>query len=189
MVCTAASSDKCPLAVVGKSKRPRCFSLSPNGIPPIAYTHQSNAWFDKGVTLWWLNSVFWPWHVEKHGEVCCLLLLDNCSAHRVLKEQYSRFIIILFLPPRVTSWHQPADMGMIASLKVGYRVKMLDILLSLFDAPGGYESASIARARQPRGMKGLDYDGKATLLDAMKILQPLWDGDKKYAYLDSIARC
>ena len=129
------------------------------------------------------------WHLEKYGEVYCLLLLDNCSAHRVLKEQYSRFIIILFLPPRVTSWYQPADMGMIASLKVGYRVKMLDILLSLFDAPGGYESASIARARQPRGMKGFDYGGKAILLDAMKILQPLWDGDKKYAYLDLIARC
>ena len=89
MVCTAASNYKCPLAVVGKSKRPQCFSLSPNGIPPIAYTHQSNAWFDKGVTLWWLNNVFWPWHVENHGEVYCLLLLDNCSAHCVLKEQYS----------------------------------------------------------------------------------------------------
>ena len=38
-------------------------------------------------------------------------------------------------------------------------------------------------------MKGLDYGGKATLLDAMKILQPLWDGDNKYAYSDSSARC
>ena len=38
-------------------------------------------------------------------------------------------------------------------------------------------------------MKGLDYGGKATLLDAMQILLPLWDGDNKYAYSDSIACC
>ena len=101
--------------------------------------------------------------MERHGEVYCILLLDNYSAHNVSKDKYSRYIIILFLPPRVTSWHQPADMGMIASLKVGYRVKMSS------------------------GMKGFDYGGKATVLDAMKILQQLWEGDHKYAYSHSIA--
>ena len=70
----------------------------------------------------------------------------------------SRYIIILFLPPRVTSRHQPANIGMISSVKVRYRVKMLDILLSLFDVPGGYKSANtIACVLQPSGMKGLDY--------------------------------
>ena len=53
-------------------------------------------------------------------------------------------------------------MGMIASLKVGYRVKMSS------------------------GMKGLDYGGKATVLDAMKILQQLWEDDHKYAYIRSL---
>ena len=42
---------------------------------------------------------------------------------------------------------------------------------------------------QPSGTKGLDYGGKTTLLDTIKILQPLWGGNNKYTYSDSIARC
>ena len=89
MVCTAACSAKCPLAVLGKSKKPGCFSLVPEGVPTIAYTNQSNPWFTKGVTLWWINNIFWPWRVERHGEVYCILLLDNCSVNNVLKDKYS----------------------------------------------------------------------------------------------------
>mmetsp|Transcript_37893 Transcript_37893/g.38355 ORF Transcript_37893/g.38355 Transcript_37893/m.38355 type:complete len:104 (+) Transcript_37893:26-337(+) len=103
MVCTAACNAKCLLAIVGKSKKPRCFPLSPGGVPPIIYTHPSNDWFTQEVTLWWINNVFWPWHVERHGEVFCILLLDNCLAHNVSKDKYSQYINILFLPQRVTS--------------------------------------------------------------------------------------
>ena len=66
---------------------------------------------------------------------------------------------------------------------------MLDILLSSVDAPGGYESATISCALQPSAMKGLDYGGQATVLNAMKILQQSWEWDHKYAYSHSIACC
>ena len=89
----------------------------------------------------------------------------------------------------MTSNHQPADMGMIASLKVGYRTKMLEKLLAIFDEEGGYERAAEARKMIKAGCRGLDYGGKAHLLDASTILFELWSKDGKYAKEDGIKRC
>ena len=189
MVCTSAAGEKCPLAVVGKSKNPLCFKQCRNKQPPMAYTNQKNAWFSREVTIWWINTVFWPWHVEHRGYVLCILLLDNCSAHMISKTSYPDLIMLYFLPPKVTSRHQPADMGMIAALKVGYRVTMLEQLLALFDVEGGFAAAATARAKQKDGCKGLAYGGKATVLDAIEILNSIWKGDNKYARKDSIQRC
>ena len=189
MVCTSAAGDKCPLSLVGKAQVPRCFNSCPNKEPPMAYTHQSNGYYTRAVTRWWIRTVFWPWHVFHHGEVLCILLLDNCPAHKISKDDYHALLIIFFLPPRVTSRHQPADMGMIASLKVGYKVRMLKILLSIFDVEGGYASAAVARRGVKDGCKGLDLGGKATVLDAMNILISIWNGDNKYATAQSIGRC
>ena len=123
------------------------------------------------------------------GNVLCILLLDNCSAHMVPNDAYPDKIMLYFLPPGVTSKHQPADMGMIAALKVGYRMKMLDSLLAIFDVDGGYASAATTRGLQKAGCRGLAYGGKATVLDAIDILHGIWDGDNKYARKESIGRC
>ena len=40
MVCTAASGGKVPLAMIGKSKSPRCFDHLPQKVPPMAYLNQ-----------------------------------------------------------------------------------------------------------------------------------------------------
>jgi hypothetical protein len=66
MLCTAADGSNVPLAVVGKAKKPACFSL---GDPPLPYHHQANAWFDRDVTLWWILTVFWPHHMRTNGDV------------------------------------------------------------------------------------------------------------------------
>jgi hypothetical protein len=76
MVATSAIGDKIPLFMVGKAKNPECFRLC-GGKPPMHYHYQTNAWFDKDVTVHWINKVLWPWHLQQHGNVCCLLLLDN----------------------------------------------------------------------------------------------------------------
>ena len=55
MVCTAANGDKLPLAIIGKPKMPHCLKLPVDKTnPPMPYAHQSNAWFDKHVTVWWI---------------------------------------------------------------------------------------------------------------------------------------
>ena len=90
MVCTAADGSKLPLALVGKPKKPRCFNLLSNpSSPPIAYTSQRNAWFDRKVTTWWIRNVFWKQHKLKHGDVNCILLLDNCSGHDIDMSNFS----------------------------------------------------------------------------------------------------
>ena len=88
----------------------------------------------------------------------------------------------------VTNRSQSADMGMIASLKVGYKSNMLFRLLEIFDEEGGYEKAATRRRATKRGCRGLDVGGKATLLDAMNILNEIWNKDGKYAEKDSIQR-
>lgn len=52
--------------------------------------------------------------------------------------------------------HQLADMGMIASLKVGYQVIMLHKLLDIFDKECGYKQAAAERLKRPKGYRGLD---------------------------------
>ena len=171
MVCTSADGWRAPLALIGKSKKPVCFQLLTNSSkPPIAYRNQRNAWFDKDTTEWWIHNVFWPAHLKRHGHVNCILLLDNFSGHNVDISKFSPRLTILFLPPNVTCKHQPADMGMIASLKVGYKSLYLKNLLEIFDNEGGYEEAARLRKQQKRGMKGILFGGKPHILDCMQML-------------------
>jgi hypothetical protein len=115
--------------MIGKSKKPNCFKLYDN--PPLPYKDQKNAWFDKDVMRWWITHVFWPYHVNKYGDVPCVLLLDNFSGHKNLGALPNN-LHILFFPANVTNSHQPADMGLIAAVKVGYKSKMLELLSWIF---------------------------------------------------------
>ena len=189
MVCTSADGQKQPLAVIGKAMKPHCFALCDNK-PPLPYKSQKNAWFDKNITRWWISNVFWPYHINKHGNVPCVLLLDNFSGHKDLGlGMLPNNLHIVFFPPNVTNSHQPANMGLIAALKVGYKSKMLEVLLGIFDEVGGFEEATRVRRQQRRGCKGIDCGGKAHVLDAMQILHGIWSEDGKYATNDSIQRC
>ena len=139
----------------------------------------------KKITLAWINQVFWPYHarlnsVDKH----CVLILDNFSGQKGFTEEESSSLPVhlhlLYLPPDMTSHHQPCDMGIIASMKLGYKAALLGRYLWLFDIDGGYLWASELRAWHPPGCKGLDYGGKATVLDCMNLLLPIWDNENKY---------
>jgi hypothetical protein len=88
----------------------------------------------------------------------------------------------------MTSNHQSADMGMIASLKAGYKMKMLEKLLAIFDEEWGYEAAGEAHKMHKAGCKGLDYGGKAHIL-ALTISFELWNKDDTYAKEGCIMRC
>jgi hypothetical protein len=156
----------------------------------MAYTDQANGWFTKEVTIYCINKVLWPWHKQCFRDVHCILLLDNCSAHTDLdKSRLLQKLVILFFPPNCTSFMQPADMGMIAGLKVGYRVQMLKKLLAICDDEELYKDAIEAGQKAQKGCIGLAHCGKAHLLDAAQILNQIWLVDGKYASNDSIKRC
>ena len=143
-----------PITLIGKSKKPTCFKLlQPGQKTPLPYTHQTNAWFDKNISLWWINNVFWPSHELRNGNVNAILILDDCTAHKIDMSKIPKHLTIKFLPPNVTNRHQPADMGMISSLKAGYKALFLRTLLGIFDTPGGYEIAAEHRAKQRKGQR------------------------------------
>ena len=121
--------------------------------------------------------MFWPHHLRTEGNVNCILLLYNCTAHKIDSSLINKRIKIICLLPNVTNNHQPADMGMIACLKMHYKANMLQKLLVIFDADGGYENAVALQKTQKRGCKGIDFGGKPIILDAMLILKTIWDGD------------
>jgi DDE superfamily endonuclease len=155
----------------------------------MAYTNQRSAWFDKNVTNWWIRTVFILHHASRHGHSHCILLLDNFSGHMIDQSRLPDWLHILFLPPKMTNTYQPADMGMIAALKVGYKATMLRMLLDIFDEPGGYEAAAEQRKKMPKGKSGLSVGGKAHIVDVMMILHNIWSKDAKYARVDGIVRC
>ena len=149
MVCTAASGRKVALSIIGKAKYQLCVTHLPE--KPMPYRNQKNAWFTKDVTLWWILNVLKPAHEKKDGRhVRAILLLENCSVYKLKEDQLlmlPEWLKIVFLPPNSTNRSQPANMGMIASLKIEYKTIMIGKLLDIFDKEGVYEEA--ARRRNP----------------------------------------
>ena len=80
-----------------------------------------------------------------------VLLVENCSAHKIGELDLPNNLKLLFFPANVTSTRYPADMGMVAFIKVGYNIIVLTLLLNIFDSEGGYESAHQYCARQACG--------------------------------------
>ena len=125
-----------------------------------------------------------------NGDVNAVIFLDNCSAQTDLNpDQLPDRLTVVYIPPNMTINHQPADMGIIASLTVGYKTTLLRNLLSVFGMEWRYQNVARQRAQDPRGCKGLIYGGKATLLDAMMILNDILSADNKYAEENGILRC
>jgi hypothetical protein len=150
MVGVSVDGDKVPLAT------PVCFKyeLDKNEKPTIAYKDQQNAWFTKKITEWWIVNVFWPHHTKKRGNVWAILLLDNCSAHHGLDDGIlPDKLIIIFFPPNLTNRHQPCDMGIIAAIKVGYRLILLRTMLAIFDEENGYEKVAQLRSTRRPGCR------------------------------------
>ena len=93
-----------------------------------------------------------------------LLLLANCTAHDLDRSKLPAKLIIFFLPPNMTSNHQSPDMGMITSLKVGYKMRLLEKLLANFDEEGGYEAAGKATKCTRQAAKVLNKVVRRTFL-------------------------
>ena len=138
MVCTSSLGVKVPLAYVGKSNNPRSFA---GKVRPAHYTFNKKAWFNKGVTKWWFETVFIPFFTEhfqtEEGSTHGIVILDGCSAHNGIVEwlEESGFfnIHVVFLPPNVTSMYQPMDQGAISWVKKIYKFTLVDKLLKIYD--------------------------------------------------------
>lgn len=190
MACANALGEKVPLAVCGKYKRPLCFNMV-EGQLPLPYTSQTNAWYSQEVMKWWFKNVFKNYVQRRHGNAHIILILDNLDAHTALNnwDGVPKNIHIMFLPPNLTSKYQPMDQGVIATVKLGYKMLMLKFLLAICDDVALYEEYQ--NMEVPKGCRGLEHGSAPHILDALKLLKMLWEGDlqERYSNSEAIARC
>lgn len=115
-------TDKRPLLVIGRSKKPRCFKG--NRRLPVSYTANLKSWMTRAIFSSWLQS--FDADMRKANRSVCLLL-DNCSAHHIDVQLGN--VRLVFFPPNCTSVLQPLDQGVIRSVKCAYRERLIQRLL------------------------------------------------------------
>ncbi|CAM9902930.1 unnamed protein product, partial [Ectocarpus sp. 13 AM-2016] len=111
--CNTTGSLKVPLAVISTAKNLMVFRHVRR--PPIP------AWLDSSICQWWFDEVFVPFVKKTTGKKVALLW-DNCPGHIIKNDDPQ--IVIIFLPPNVTSVYQPMDMGILFALKCQYKTEM-----------------------------------------------------------------
>ncbi|XP_046684625.1 jerky protein homolog-like [Homalodisca vitripennis] len=86
LACSNASAtNKIPLMVIGKSKKPRCFKNMNMNALPVYYKNQKKAWMDRALFQEWFEKQFVP-NVRAYNEENglpdrALLLIDNAPSH------------------------------------------------------------------------------------------------------------
>ena len=179
MVCTSSHGKKCPLAHVGKSKKPRCFD--DHGVPDH-YTSNKTAWFNKHVMRWWFCTVFDPFFRRefRHGqnsEAHCIVILDGCSAHEGIQEWLDTnglaYIHVIKLPPNVTSRLQPMDQGVISWSKKKYKYGLVTDLVTILTNEEMFSDA--VESRRGGGRDGVDQACRPHVHDAITRINKIWD--------------
>ncbi|XP_041460886.1 tigger transposable element-derived protein 4-like [Lytechinus variegatus] len=160
-------SDKMPLLVIGKSKRPRAFKNVKT--LPVEYEANKKAWMNSSLFESWLRKL------DKMGRQSrkIAMVVDNCPAHPNITLEN---IELVFLPPNTTSVTQPMDGGIIRNLKLHYRHilasrrlaaaemnppfkwDLLDAILALKAAWAKVTPATIANIYQSVGFVRLDVE-------------------------------
>ncbi len=177
-VCTNADgSKKVPLAIIGKSKNPRCFRL---GLPPVHYFSNKTAWSNSETFKQWFTSVFLP-HIRSCTSKKVALLVDNASSHFNLHDIREQ-VVVIPLPPNVTSVHQPMDMGVISTWKQTYRRFLVQELVRYIESRA--ERRAFYEGRK-YGMNGMAQGYDPHMLDAANLAKLSWDNVSRM----TIARC
>ena len=119
LVCAnMTGTEKMPLLVLGRSKNPRCFKHVKS--LPVTYRANKKAWMTGALFTEWMKTVD-DLYTQKKGKI--VLIVDNCPAHPKIK--HLKAITLVFLPPNTTSVLHPMDQGVIRSLKVQYRKRVV----------------------------------------------------------------
>ncbi|GES84905.1 CENP-B homolog protein 2-like [Rhizophagus clarus] len=119
LCANADGSYKLDPLIIGKFAKPRCFkNVNINNLP-MKYQNNNKAWMIITIFQEWLQEFDYQ-VARKHGSQRVLLLLDNCSSHK-LQGLVLPYVEVYFLPPNTTSKIQLMDSGIIMSFKRHYR--------------------------------------------------------------------
>ena len=118
------TGEKLPPLVIGKSAKPRCFGKIKTEKLPVMYRNNKKAWMNTELMKEWLKSV--DQKMRRQGRKV-LLFLDNAPSHPKISLQNVK---IVFFPANTTSLSQPMDQGIIQTLKLKYRKRQLQYILT-----------------------------------------------------------
>ena len=127
-------TEKLPVLVIGKSKKPRCF---PNGPLPLEYTSNQKSWMTSEIFKNYLTKINMKM-IDQDRHI--LLFIDNCPAHPQLV--FSN-IKLQFLPANTTSRLQPFDLGIIRSFKCKYREHLYKHFINSTNGEGEDATAKV----------------------------------------------
>lgn len=126
ILCTNGSgTDKFPLWIIGKHKKPHCFRYFDPRSMGCEWKYNPKAWATSDLILEWFEAFC------KHvGGRRVLLTLDNAPSHtKALKNlKIPDNIEIEFLPRNTTTHFQPLDQGIIQTFKLLYRKRFVRFL-------------------------------------------------------------
>lgn len=114
LLANADGSEKFPLLVIGKAKKPRCFK----NIKKLPTKYEAN-------TKAWMTSTFFQNQLLAFDAKMGLqnrkvvLFIDQCPAHKITSQLHN--VEIVFFPANCTSELQPLDLGIIQAFKFLYR--------------------------------------------------------------------
>ena len=144
-----ALSQKLPMFIIGKAKKPRCFKNLKH--LPCRYRGQKKkSWMDSDLFEYWVREQDKTFERQNRK---VLLIVDNCPAHP--KIGGLKAIELCFLPPNTTSITQPMDQGVIRSLKAKYRSRITHRIIEAIDANKSIPNVNV--------------------LDAMKMVTVCWE--------------
>lgn len=110
--------------IIGKAKKPRSFLKTDHGPAstlPVIYKHNSKAWMTLAV---WKEYMLWLDELVAPRKI--VLLVDNFAGHGDAEDfSHLGHIRLEFLAPNMTSRIQPMDQGIIQSVKLGYRRRLV----------------------------------------------------------------
>lgn len=121
----------------------------------------------------WFDEVFEPC-VRKCTGHKVLLILYNTPGHSTTFERNG--IHVAFFPPNVTSWKQPMDMDIIATLKKRYKYLLLKEMIAYHDNSQSLKyQLAIAALKLNRGAVGMFYGRSSHSLDAANFGNIAWN--------------
>lgn len=126
-LCASMTGEKLKPLVIGKAQKPRCFGALNVASLPVKYCANPKAWMLTPVMVDWLQSLD---RMMKAQNRKILLLLDNAPVHPKITLQNVK---LQFLPANTTSILQPMDAGIIQTLKLKYRTRQLQHVITQMD--------------------------------------------------------
>lgn len=176
IICAnAPGTQKMPLALIGRSKRPRCFGQQQ---PPVHYFGQERTWSDDAaLDLWWNEFLT---AVRKMTMKEVLLLVDSRISHASFVDPCGKVKVMGF-PKGV---HPPTGQGVIQAWKSKYKASFLSTRNDVMPWVGMLREQA-KRKKMKRGTMGMVDGHELHLLDAAELGEAAW----KAVSGVSIARC